>query len=245
MSLKLFNKSLNLAALIWVVLCILALARFASISSNRTFQYDEWNFVLNRWQLSLDTFLQPHNSHLSIVPVAIFLFLLRAVGLANYWVFLFVGFMAHIATASIFTLLVSKRLGKTSAIALGALFLFLGTGAENILWPFQTGAMLSLVGYLLALHLLNSKHRYGNLLAMTSIVLSIGSAGFGIAVVIGITMQIVLSKQIKKSWWVTVVPSTLWLLWYLNYGLFLKLCSWLRSPILSWSKKFSAHSLLV
>jgi hypothetical protein len=218
MSFKLFNKSLNLTTLIWVVLCVLALARFASISTNRTFQYDEWNFVLNRWQLSLDTFLQPHNSHLSIVPVAIFLFLLRAVGLANYWVFLFVGFMTHIATASIFTLLVSKRLGKTSAIALGALFLFLGTGAENILWPFQTGAMLSLVGYLLALHLLNSKHRYGNLLAMTSIVLSIGSAGFGIAVVIGITMQIVLSKQIKKSWWVTVVPSTLWLLWYLNYG---------------------------
>ena len=107
--------------------------------------------------------------------------------------------MAHIATASIFASLVSKRLGRTSALALGTLFLFLGTGAENILWPFQIGAMASLAGYLLALHLLNSKHRYGNLLAMTSIALSIGSAGFGIAVVIGITVQIVLSKQIKKS----------------------------------------------
>ena len=218
MSLKLFNKSLNPTVLIWVLLCILALARFASISSNRTFQYDEWNFVLNRWQLSLDTFLQPHNSHLSIFPATIFFVLLRAVGLANYWVFLFVGFMAHIATASTFTFLVSKRLGRTSALALGTLFLFLGTGAENILWPFQIGAMASLAGYLLAIHFLNSKHRHGKLLAMMSIILSISSAGFGIAVVIGITVQIVLSKQIKKFWWVTVVPSTLWLLWYLNYG---------------------------
>lgn len=218
MSIKLFNKSLKFTTLIWILLCISALVRFASISSNRTFQYDEWNFVLNRWQLSLDTFLQPHNSHLSIFPAAVFLFLFRAFGLANYWVFLFVGFMTHIATASTFTFLVSKRLGRTSALALGTLFLFLGTGAENILWPFQIGAMTSLAGYLLAIHFLNSQHRHSKLLAMTSIILSIGSAGFGIAAVIGITMQILISRQLKKSWWVTVVPSTLWLMWYLNYG---------------------------
>ena len=218
MTLTFLKKLRDLSVLIWTVLCIAAIARFASISGNRTFQYDEWNFVLNRWQLSLDTFLQPHNSHLSIFPAAVFFFLFRAVGLANYWVFLFVGFMTHIATASIFALLVSKRLGKTSAIALGALFLFLGTGAENILWPFQIGAMASLAGYLLALHFLSSQHRHGNLLAMTSIILSVGSAGFGIAAVIGVTMQIVISRQIKKSWWVTVMPSALWLLWYINYG---------------------------
>ena len=218
MTLTFLKKLRDLSVLIWIVLCIAAIARFASISGNRTFQYDEWNFVLNRWQLSLDTFLQPHNSHLSIFPAAVFFFLFRAVGLANYWVFLFVGFMTHIATASIFALLVSKRLGKTSAIALGALFLFLGTGAENILWPFQIGAMASLAGYLLALHFLSSQHRHGNLLAMTSIILSVGSAGFGIAAVIGVTMQIVISRQIKKSWWVTVMPSALWLLWYINYG---------------------------
>jgi hypothetical protein len=218
MSLKFFNKTLDITALIWVMLCTLALARFASISSNRTFQYDEWNFVLNRWQLSLDTFLQPHNSHLSIFPAAVFFVLLRAIGLANYSVFLLVGFFTHIATASIFALLVSKRLGKTCAIALGALFLFLGTGAENILWPFQIGAMASLLGYLLAIYFLEITHRYSNLLTMISIILSIGSAGFGIAAVIGVTIQIVTSRQFKKSWWVTVVPSALWLLWYLNYG---------------------------
>ena len=218
MILKVLNKTRDISVLIWVGLCILAIARFASISGERTFQYDEWNFVLNRWQLSPDTFLRPHNSHLSIFPAAIFLFLLRAVGLANYWVYLFAGFMMHIATASTFALLISKRLGKTCAIALGALFLFLGTGAENILWPFQIGSMGSLAGYLLALHFLGSEYRHRQFLAMVAVIISIGSAGFGIAAVVGISVQIVLSKQIRKSWWVAVVPSALWLLWYLNYG---------------------------
>lgn len=74
MILKVLNKTRDISVLIWVGLCILAIARFASISGERTFQYDEWNFVLNRWQLSLDTFLRPHNSHLSVFPAAIFLF---------------------------------------------------------------------------------------------------------------------------------------------------------------------------
>ena len=215
---QLLKKKPDYAVLIWIALCSVAVGKFASISQNRTFQYDEWNFVMNRWQFNPDTFLQPHNSHLSIFPAAVFFFLLRAVGLANYWVFLFVGFMTHIATASIFAMLVSRRLGKTSALALGALFLFLGAGAENILWPFQIGTMASLSGYLLAIHFLNSQYRHRQLLIMIAIFVSIGSAGFGIAAVIGVAVQIALSKQIKKSWWVTVVPSALWLLWYLNYG---------------------------
>ena len=126
---QLLKKKPGYATFIWIALCSIAVGKFASISQNRTFQYDEWNFVMNRWQFNPDTFLQPHNSHLSIFPASVFFFLLRAVGLANYWVFLFVGFMTHIATASIFAMLVSRRLGKTSALALGALFLFLGAGA--------------------------------------------------------------------------------------------------------------------
>jgi hypothetical protein len=218
MTLAFLKKSRNLSVLIWIFLCVSAITRFASISGDRTFQYDEWNFVLNRWQLSLDTFLQPHNIHLSVFPAAIFFVLLRAIGLADYSVFLFVGFATHIVTTSAFAFLIYKRLGKICSIALGALLLFLGTGAENTLWPFQIGAMASLAGYLLALHFLESNLKNARFMAMAAIVLSLGSAGFGIAAVIGISVQIALSKQITKSWWVAVGPSAIWVLWYLNYG---------------------------
>lgn len=218
MTLALLKKSRNPSILIWAFLCISAVARFASISGNRTFQYDEWNFVLNRWQLSLDTFLQPHNSHLSVFPAAVFFVLFRAIGLSNYSVYLFVGFVVHIATASVFAFLIYKRLGKIGAIAIGALFLLLGAGAENTLWPFQIGAMASLAGYLMALHFLESDLKHARFLAMAAIFLSLGSAGFGIAAVIGIAVQIALSKQVAKSWWVVVGPSAIWALWYLNYG---------------------------
>jgi hypothetical protein len=42
------------------------------ITRGGTFQYDEWDFVLNRRGHGLDTFLRPHNDHLAAVPGFIF-----------------------------------------------------------------------------------------------------------------------------------------------------------------------------
>ena len=35
-----------------------------------TFYYDEWNFVMNRREWDVETFLRAHNEHLSLLPVA-------------------------------------------------------------------------------------------------------------------------------------------------------------------------------
>jgi len=219
MILKRLSKTFsNKAIPLWFAMCVLAIFRFALVSNNRTFQYDEWNFVMNRWQFNPDTFLQPHNSHFSIFPATIFWILLHIAGLNHYGVYQLAGYFAHIFVASVLAILVAQKLGKTTAIALGASILFLGAGVENILWPFQIGAMLSLVGYLLAIYFLESSLPRRNILILLALILSIGSAGFGIAAIVAITIEMVIAKQLLKSWWVPVVPTVVWLSWYLKYG---------------------------
>ncbi len=219
MTLKKLSKTLsNKAILLWFALCVLAIFRFALVSNDRTFQYDEWNFVLNRWQFNPDTFLQPHNSHFSIFPATIFWILLQIAGLNHYGVYQLAGYFAHIFVASVLAILVAKKLGKIAAIALGVSILFLGAGVENILWPFQIGAMLSLVGYLMAIYFLDSSLPKRNILVLLALLLSIGSAGFGIAAIVAITIEMVIAKQLLKSWWLPVVPTVVWLTWYLKYG---------------------------
>lgn len=218
MIVKLLKKKPGTEVLLWVAICFIAIAKFASISHSRTFQYDEWNFVLNRWQLNPDTFLQPHNSHFSIFPATIFWILLQIAGLNHYGVYQLAGYFAHIFVASVLAILVAKKLGKIAAITLGTLILFLGAGAENILWPFQIGAMSSLVGYLLAIYFLDRDTNKNRLWAMFALLFSLGSAGFGIAAVAGVAVEIITSKRVIKSWWVVIAPTALWLIWYSQYG---------------------------
>ena len=218
MTLKFLKKKPDSAVLLWVAICVLAISQFTLVSNNRTFQYDEWNFVMNRWQFNPDTFLQPHNSHFSIFPATIFWILLQIAGLSHYGVYQLAGYFAHIFVASVLAILVAQKLGKIAAIALGASILFLGAGVENILWPFQIGAMLSLVGYLLAIYFLESSLPKRNILALMALLLSIGSAGFGIAAIVAITIEMVIAKQLLKNWWLPVVPTVAWLTWYLKYG---------------------------
>lgn len=212
------KKTPDSAVLLWVAICLVAIVKFVSISHDRTFQYDEWNFVMNRWQFNPDTFLQPHNSHFSIVPATIFWTLFHLVGLDHYGVYQMAGYLSHLLVATVFVVLVKTRLGKTSALALGSAILLLGAGVENILWPFQIGAILSLAGYLLAIHFLESTTKNSKIYTTFALLLSLGSAGFGIAAVGGVTAEIIISKRVLKSWWVVVAPTAMWLIWYSQYG---------------------------
>src|SRR5690348_16449738 len=54
------------------------------LSRGSSFWADEWDFILHRRGGSLDTFLAPHNGHLSLVPVAIYKLLFAVCGIGSY-----------------------------------------------------------------------------------------------------------------------------------------------------------------
>jgi len=203
---------------VWVPILLFAWYRFASISHGRTFQYDEWNFVINRWSFTLDTFLSPHNSHLSVVPATIFFILFRVVGLDNYGVYQAVGYLFHFLVTILVLLIAAKRVGLLAASALAVAFTLLGTGAENILWPFQIGSMGSSAGYLLALLALDGKSSRAPWLVCAGLCLSLGSAGFGVVAVAGVGLEVLLRRLDRRYWTAVVAPAVTWAVWSLIYG---------------------------
>ena len=161
----------------WAGIAAVAFAVFDRLGRGRTFFFDEWNFVLDRSHLSVETLLAPHNGHLSLVPAGIYLSLFHTVGLDHYRVFRWVGTGAHIAVATLLVVHVARRRTPLTALSVGAMFLFLGAGWQNSLWPFQIGFMGSLVGLLAALLLLGPKSRPSDLLASSCLAVALACSG--------------------------------------------------------------------
>ena len=92
-----------------------------------TFYYDEWDFVQGRRGWTVDTFLQPHNEHLSLVPVAIFKLLFVTAGLDHYWVYRAVNVGFHLICVALLYVLARRRLGPWLALAAAVPILFLGS----------------------------------------------------------------------------------------------------------------------
>ena len=66
-----------------------------------SFHTDDWSFVLERAGHSPGVFLEPHNEHLSLVPVTIYKVLLELVGLDHFEVFRLVLVLVNLAGAGV------------------------------------------------------------------------------------------------------------------------------------------------
>ncbi|NCX78390.1 MAG: hypothetical protein EBW96_00505 [Actinobacteria bacterium] len=212
------SEAERLWVLAWFIALCVAAIRFTSISGERTFQYDEWNFVMNRWQWSADTFLAPHNSHFSVFPATMFFLLFRIVGLEQYGVYQAVGYLAHFSVATLLLVALRRRLGDIGALAIAVSVLFLGTGAENSLWPFQIGSMGSVAGYLIAIVAIESDRPSAPRAVLIGLVLSLGSAGFGVVAVFGVVAETLLRRQVRRYWWSIAIPVGVWAAWYVLWG---------------------------
>jgi hypothetical protein len=97
------------------------------------------------------------------------------------------------------------------------LILFLGAAWEDLLWAFQVGYLLSIVGGLAALVAIERRDLVGDLLAMAALVLAAGSSSLGIPLMIGVAVELAWRREWRRGW-VVALPIALYLLWYLGYG---------------------------
>jgi len=114
------------------VLVIVGLARGLS------FHGDEWAYIVDR-RLTLESMLQPHNEHLAFLHVLVYRGLVETVGVASYVPYLLVLALLHVVAAAGVLVLLRAHLPATPAMAATVLFLFLGTGFDNLVWGFQIG----------------------------------------------------------------------------------------------------------
>jgi hypothetical protein len=183
-----------------------------------TFFYDDWDFVTHDYGGGLHSLLVAHVGNISLFPVAVYKILFHLVGLNHYAIYRLVVIVLHLVSAGLIFVLASRRIPRVSALLTTALILFLGAAWEDLLWAFQIGYMLSIVGGLATWVLLERKDRWRDIAAMLCLTVSAGSSSLGIAMMVGVAVELLWRRGDRRRIWIVLVPAVLYLLWYLNYG---------------------------
>jgi hypothetical protein len=207
-------------ALPWVGLAAMLVAAGIFLmyeTRGTTLWFDEWMWALGRRDNSLGTFLEPHNSHLSLVPLAIYRLLFATAGLDDYAPYRALVIGAHLTCVVLVFLYASRRVGGFLGLLAAALILFLGPAAQNIIWPFQISWLISLAAGLGALLLLDRDDRVGDLAACVLLALSLASSGIGVPVALGLLVDVLWGRRRLGDTWIIAVPLALYGLWWLIY----------------------------
>jgi hypothetical protein len=199
------------------VLLALATAFLLHEMRGTTFWVDEWDWIQNRRGGDLDTFLRPHNEHLSVVPIALYKLLFATAGLDQHLPYRALVLVAHLACASLVFVYVRRSVGAVPALCAAALVLFLGPAWQNILWPFQVGSVVSLGAGIGALLLLDRRDRRGDAAASLLLGLSLLTSGIGIVVAIGLVVDVAWGRRRAGDAWIVALPIALYGVWWLAY----------------------------
>jgi hypothetical protein len=186
--------------------------------SKETFWRDEWGFILDRRGSSLDAYLTPFVEQLLALAVALYKLLIALFGIDSPLPFQVAHVIVFMATVAVVFIYVRRRVGEWLALAAVLPLLFFGPSWDDVLFPFQVSLIGSIgcgVGALLAL---DSETRRGDLAAMALLVVGLFSQDAAIPFVAAATVDIALTPQRWRRAYVVVVPTLLWLAWYVGWG---------------------------
>ena len=191
----------------------LGFAFIMSLQRSQWFFFDEWAFL----KLNGPGMFEPHVGHWSTSPLALFHAYRDVFGLDSYAPFALTVTLVHIAAAHL-TWRISLRAGANPWIATAAVtvLVFLGTGAENILWGFQvgflTGLTLGLLAFLLADAAALSRRRFAGILALSLFALT--WAGTAIPVVAATAALIALRHGGRRAAVYAATCAIVYATWY-------------------------------
>lgn len=190
--------------------------------SGLNFMLDDWAFVIGREDGNIGDFLDPHNEHISVIPVAIYKVFLAIFGMGSPW-------PLHVFSVALFMLAVGvlffylKPLSGEPLALLGcAVILFLGSAWEDLLWIFQLGFSISLASGIGALIMLRRKDRKGDRLACLLLVVCILSTSLGIPFMAGAAVDLLLRREGFRKFlsciWIVAIPAAVYAIWWLGWG---------------------------
>ena len=183
------------------------------------FVWDEWDFLVYRRGVSAATFLDPHNDHIALAPVAIYKILLEAFGMDSAMPFQVVSTFLFLLSAVLLFAYMRRRVGDWAALLGTSLLLFLGAGWPDLLWAFQIGFSGSIAAGLGALLALDRNDRLGDRVACVLLVVATSFSELGVPFVAGAIVSIAIGgRDWRRRAYVGIVPLALYGLWWLGWG---------------------------
>ena len=209
--------------LVWhaalAILLVAVAAMMLYLTRGLTFNLDEWIVVTERRGDGAPSLLAPHNEHLSVLIIAVFVALLKIGGLDAFPLMMVPLIALQLALGVLLFVIARARVGVGVAVGVVAFALLSGLAYENFLIPGQAGQMASIVAGVGAFLVLDRppSERNDRLLCGLMIVALCGS-GMGIPILVGVAVELLLTAEGRRRLWVVAVPFALYVAWYAAFG---------------------------
>jgi hypothetical protein len=186
----------------------------------QTLKGDEWGFAYRLATESLPHAIlhAPPGKYLIVLPMLFYKVAFSTIGIADYLPYRFIGMALTVATAALFLLLASRRVGPLVGLLGAILILFLGSSSEVTATALRIPTQVALVAGLGMLLFLQRRDLWADLAACALLLVSITSHPLGTAFAAAAAV-LVLSRPASERWrraWVFVVPLAVFGAWYLT-----------------------------
>jgi hypothetical protein len=178
------------------------------------FWWDEWSFIFNRPDPTLRAILAPFFDTFAAVPVLVYQALLAVFGLRTYLPYLLVDWAAHLAIAFLLYRIVNRRSGAVLGLMAGISIVFLGSGFEVLLQPFQIQYLFAIVGGLVAIDQLDAGRP---VVAAIALLPAIASSGLGV-IYVGLIVVWGILRRHRATLLATVPAIAAYGAWYFTWG---------------------------
>jgi hypothetical protein len=186
--------------------------------SHLTFLYDDWDPLLDRRAWSAHELLRPHFEHILLATTFVYKAIQATIGMESLLPYAVASTSVFLLSVALLFVYIRRRVGGWLALAGALPILFLGTGATDLLAPFQIfffGAMACGLGALLAIEAEGSR---GDLLACILLAVSFTFSELALPFVLGIAVAIALDRGPVRRAYVVAVPLLLYAVWYAGWG---------------------------
>ena len=177
-----------------------------------TFWEDEWRSIV--FKGGLVDYLRPVNQHWSTFPLLLFRGTFRVVGLRTYLPYLAEVVVLHLAAVTGAYAVMRRRIGPLVSTLAAVPLLFLGSGAENLFWGFQTGFVGSVMFGVWALFFIERSTRRSAVIASLLLVGSLASSGMGLFFLVVAAGRTILDPSLRPRALAVVPPLGVYVLWF-------------------------------
>ncbi len=195
-------------------------ALLLALEWNLTFFQDTWAFLMHRRAFTAIAFLEPHNEHIVVIPVALERLLVGIFGMASALPEQVAMTLVLAATGALVFVFARRRVGPWPALFAAVLLLFVGPAWEVLLWPFEialAGSVLFGVAMLLAL---DRGDRRGDAAACALLTISIGFSSLGVAFAAAAAVDVLQRRRshgLRRAW-LAAIPILLYAAWWAGWG---------------------------
>lgn len=183
------------------------------------FNIDDWDFVVLRSGPGIDNILNPHNEHISVIPVMIYKSLISAFGPGTAMPVQIAAMIAYLLSVSALFIWMRSLVGDALSLIGCAVVFFFGFSFDDLTWAFQMAFSISIAAGLGGLICLRLNASRWDLLACVFLCISVLASSLGPIMVVGALVALTLREpRTVRSYYVAIVPLSLYGLWWLGWG---------------------------